>query len=159
MMPTSTVHVYALVRAKVPGLEALRQPAAIPYALETLDLYEVFGRQRPAPGVDSTEWGEELACFLARLWETPWTTGDLRLFSATTDEGTRVAATIRVTFPADACAVELTYDEARFATPAPPLLLVAAAVAGIYGLWGGPPHFVRFASRLLAIQAGRLSSS
>lgn len=58
-------------------------------------------------------------------------------------------------FHADALAVELAYDEDRFPEPVPPLLLIAAAVAGIYGLWGGPPHFIRFAFCLLAKVASR----
>lgn len=94
---------------------------------------------------------------VARLWQTPWATADLRLFCTPGDDGTHVLATIRVVFPADACAVEVAYDEDRFRDPVPPLLLVAAALAGIYGLWGGPLHFIRFALRVLATAARRLS--
>ncbi len=84
-------------------------------------------------------------------------TVELRLFCAPAEDGAEALATVRVVFHADACAVETTYDQGRVPAGTPPLLLVSACLAGLYGLWGGPPHFVRLASRLLATEATRLS--
>lgn len=94
---------------------------------------------------------------VTRLWKTPATTVDLRLFCIPENGGVHVLSTVRVVSHADAIAIELTYDEDRFPEPVSPDLLAAACVAGIHKLWGGPGHFIRFAAHLLARTAGRLS--
>jgi len=88
----------------------------------------------------------------ARIWDSPQAQVDLRLFCDPAPEAptTPVLVTVRVRFPADHLAVEILYEQAAVPSPPNVTALAAACLAGLYGLWGGPPHFIRYAAALLA---------
>ncbi|MBZ5499059.1 MAG: hypothetical protein LAP85_21890 [Acidobacteriia bacterium] len=58
------VHIFAVVRVKVPDVEAVSHQDAIKKAVESTDLNEVFDRVSPVPGVEHTEYGEEISHYL-----------------------------------------------------------------------------------------------
>ena len=58
------VHIFAIVRVKVPDVEAGSHQDAIKKAVECTNLNDVFDLVSPVPGVEHTEYGEEISHYL-----------------------------------------------------------------------------------------------
>ncbi|MGA2259876.1 MAG: hypothetical protein ABSH28_00405 [Acidobacteriota bacterium] len=58
------VHIFAVVRVKVPDVEAGSHQDAIKKAVECTNLNDLFDLVSPVPGVEHTEYGEEISHYL-----------------------------------------------------------------------------------------------
>jgi hypothetical protein len=58
------VHIFAVVRVKVPGVEAGSHRDPIKNAVEATDLDDLFDRESPMSGIEHIEFGDEISHYL-----------------------------------------------------------------------------------------------
>lgn len=63
-MKSHNVHIFAVVRVKVPNVEAENHEDAIRKAMDLVDFYSLFEAEHPQQEVEETEYAEEESRFL-----------------------------------------------------------------------------------------------
>jgi hypothetical protein len=65
------VHIFPVVRVKVCDIEAESQVDAIKKAVANTNLDELFSQKHPTPGVENTEYAEEISHYLVDEADDP----------------------------------------------------------------------------------------